>query len=130
MTDEGEYPDELLYHREHDWARVDDQQAELGITWYAQHALGDVVFYDPPEVGDMITANESYGELESVKAVSDLIAPVSGEVVAVNQDVVDKPESLNEHPYEAWLIRVRLSSPAELDTLMSAEDYRSLIAAS
>lgn len=121
------YPAELLYHTEHDWARIDGNIAEFGITWFAQDALGDVVFYDPPDIGAQITANDSYGELESVKAVSDLIAPLDGEVVEVNQRIVDTPELVNSDPYEAWLVKVRLDNPAQVDTLLSAADYQKLL---
>ncbi len=124
MSADESYPDDLRYHNEHDWARVDGDTVELGITRFAQHALGDVVFYDPPEVGATINANESYGELESVKAVSDVIAPLSGEVVEVNDDVVGRPESLNDDPYGSWLVRITMSDPSELDALLSASEYR------
>ena len=129
MSADESYPDDLRYHREHDWARIEGDKAELGITWYAQDALGDVVFYDPPAVGDTITANDSYGELESVKAVSDVIAPLTGEVTEVNEEVVGRPESLNEDPYASWLIRIKLTDPAELDALLSAEQYREQVGA-
>ena len=123
------YPDDLRYHRDHDWARIDGGEAVLGITWYAQDALGELVHYEPPEEGATITRGSSYGEVESVKAVSDLIAPVSGEVVEVNQTVVDAPERVNEDPYGAgWLVRVRLSDPSETDALMDADAYRALLA--
>ena len=118
------YPEDLLYHSEHDWARIDGDQATLGITWYAQDALGEVVFYDPPEVGARLTQNDSYAEVESVKAVSDVIAPLSGEVVAVNEALSDKPETINEDPYgEGWLVKVKLSDPAETEGLMDAASY-------
>ena len=124
------YPDDLRYHREHDWARIDGDEAVLGITWYAQDALGELVHYEPPEEGATISRDSSYGEVESVKAVSDLIAPLSGEVLAVNKTVVDAPETVNEDPYgDGWLIRIRLSDPAETDGLMDADAYRSLLAA-
>lgn len=123
------YPDDLLYHPEHDWARVEDGEATLGITWYAQDSLGELVHYEPPDVGSTLTKDAPYGEVESVKAVSELIAPLSGEVVAVNQKVVDEPEAVNEDPYgEGWLVRIRLSDPAEVDTLLDAEAYRALVA--
>jgi glycine cleavage system H protein len=119
------YPDDLLYHSEHDWARVKDDEATFGITWYAQDALGEVVFFDPPEAGASVSANESYAEVESVKAVSDVIAPLSGEVTGVNEAVSETPELINEDPYEAgWLIKVKLSKPAELDSLLDASAYK------
>ena len=124
VADES-YPADLRYHREHDWVRVEGDEAVFGITWYAQDALGEVVYYDPPAVGDTITKDGSYGELESVKAVSDIIAPASGEVVAVNGAVTDRPEIVNEDPYgEGWLVRVRLSDQAELDDLLDEPAYR------
>jgi glycine cleavage system H protein len=118
------YPEDLLYHAEHDWARIDGDEATFGITWYAQDALGEVVFYDPPEVGAQLTQNDSYAEVESVKAVSDVIAPLSGEVVAVNETLSDKPETINEDPYgEGWLVRVRLSDASQTEGLMDAAAY-------
>jgi glycine cleavage system H protein len=123
------YPDELLYHREHDWARIEGDVATFGITWYAQDSLGDIVVYLPPEVGAKVSGGEEYGELESVKAVSGVIAPLSGEVTEVNQAVVDSPETVNDDPYgEGWLIRVRLDSPGSTGDLIGAEAYRQLIA--
>jgi glycine cleavage system H protein len=123
------YPPDLRYHPEHDWVRMDGDEAVFGITWYAQDALGEVVYYDPPEVGATITKDSSYGELESVKAVSDIFAPASGEVTGVNPAVADKPEIVNEDPYgEGWLIRVRLSDPSELDALMDEPAYRAYLA--
>jgi glycine cleavage system H protein len=125
---EASYPDELIYHAEHDWARVEGDQATFGITWYAQDSLGEVVFFDPPEVGDAIAKDASYAEVESVKAVSDVIAPLSGEVVEVNEALGDAPEKINEDPYgEGWLIKVRLSDPGEADSLLSGADYRNLL---
>ena len=124
MADES-YPADLRYHPEHDWVRVDGDEAVFGITWYAQDALGEVVYYDPPEVGAQVGSGASYGELESVKAVSDIFAPASGEVTAVNAAVSDRPELGNQDPYgEGWLIRVRLSDPSELEALMDADAYR------
>ncbi|HMO00866.1 MAG TPA: glycine cleavage system protein GcvH [Miltoncostaeaceae bacterium] len=124
VADES-YPADLRYHREHDWVRAEGDEAVFGITWYAQDALGEVVYYDPPEVGATIAKDASYGELESVKAVSDIIAPASGEVVAVNGAVTDRPEVVNEDPYgEGWLVRVRLSDPSELDDLLDEPAYR------
>ena len=126
---EGTYPAGLGYHREHDWVRTEGGEAQFGITWYAQDALGEIVYYDPPEPGAAVAVDEAYGELESVKAVSDIYAPASGEVVAVNQDVIDRPELVNEDPYGAgWLIRVRLSDPAELDALMDVDAYQAYLA--
>ncbi|HEX2044640.1 MAG TPA: glycine cleavage system protein GcvH [Gaiellaceae bacterium] len=122
------YPADLKYHREHDWARVDGDTATLGITWYAQDALGEIVHYEPPEAGGSVAKDESYGEVESVKAVSDVIAPLSGDVLEVNGKVVDEPETINEDPYgEGWLVRIRLSDPAEVDDLLDAEAYRQLL---
>ena len=122
---EASYPDDLKYHAEHDWARVDGDTATLGITWYAQDQLGEVVFFDPPEVGKTIAKDEPYAEVESVKAVSDVIAPVSGEIVEVNEALKDAPEQINDDSYgEGWLVKVKLSDPSELDALMDAESYR------
>ena len=124
VADES-YPADLRYHREHDWVRAEGDEAVFGITWYAQDALGEVVYYDPPAVGDSISKDGSYGELESVKAVSDIIAPASGEVIAVNAAVTDRPEIVNEDPYgEGWLVRVKLSDPSELDDLLDEPAYR------
>jgi glycine cleavage system H protein len=121
---EASYPDDLLYHPEHDWVRVDGDTAEFGITWYAQDALGEVVFFDPPEVGSTVTKDQAYAEVESVKAVSDVIAPMSGEIVEVNTALGDKPEAINEDPYgDGWMVRVRLSDPAERDALLDAAAY-------
>ena len=123
------YPDDLLYHREHDWARIEDGEAVLGITWYAQDSLGELVHYEPPEAGATIAKDGSYGEVESVKAVSDLISPLSGEVLEVNQKVVDAPETVNEDPYgDGWLVRLRLADPAETEDLLDAEAYRQHVA--
>jgi glycine cleavage system H protein len=123
------YPEELGYHREHDWARVEGEEATLGITWFAQDALGELVHYEPPEEGQRISRDASYGEVESVKAVSDLIAPLSGEVVEVNSKIVDAPEVVNDDPYgEGWLVRIRLSDPSEADDLLDAEAYKRLLA--
>jgi glycine cleavage system H protein len=127
---EESYPSELRYHKEHDWARVEGDDATFGITWYAQDALGEVVFYDPPEVGATVTANESYAEVESVKAVSDVFAPLSGEVVAVNEALSDAPENINADPYgDGWLVRVKLSDPAEVDQLLDVDAYKKLLQA-
>jgi glycine cleavage system H protein len=119
------YPEELSYHHEHDWARFEGDEAVLGITWYAQDSLGELVHYEPPDEGAAVARDESYGKVESVKAVSDLVAPLSGEVIEVNQRVVDAPETVNEDPYGAgWLIRIRLSNPAEREQLLDAATYR------
>jgi glycine cleavage system H protein len=123
------YPDDLKYHEEHDWARIDGEEAALGITWFAADALGELVHFEPPEVGSSVTRGQSYGEVESVKAVSDLIAPLSGEVLEVNQQVVDAPETVNEDPYGGgWLIRIRLSDSDEVAGLLESEAYRQLLA--
>jgi glycine cleavage system H protein len=119
------YPDDLRYHREHDWARVDGDIATFGVTWYAQDSLGDLVVYLPPEVGAAVTAGAEYGELESVKAVSGIIAPASGAVTEVNQAVIEAPELVNDDPYgQGWLIKVRLSDASELDALLDAAAYQ------
>lgn len=121
---DASYPDDLKYHPEHDWARVDGDVATLGITWYAQEQLGEIVFFDPPEIGAAVTKDAPYAEVESVKAVSDVIAPVSGEIVEVNEALRDSPEQINEDSYgEGWLAKVRLSDSSELDSLMDASSY-------
>ena len=123
------YPDGLLYHPEHDWARIDGDEAVLGITWHAQDALGELVHYEPPEVGATVLKDSSYGEIESVKAVSDLISPLSGEVLEVNAKVVEAPETVNEDPYgDGWLIRVRLTNPSEREQLLDLAGYKQVIA--
>ena len=123
------YPDDLTYHPEHDWARIEGGEAVLGITWYAQDALGELVHFEPPEVGAAVAKDGVYGEVESVKAVSDLVSPLSGEVLEVNQAVVDGPETVNEDPYgNGWLIRILLSDTAEADGLMDADAYKALLA--
>jgi glycine cleavage system H protein len=125
---EESYPEDLRYHDEHDWVRIEGDEATFGITWYAQDSLGEVVFYDGPEVGSSVQKDSSYAEVESVKAVSDVIAPMSGEVLAVNEALGDTPEQINEDPYGAgWLIRVKLSSPEESDTLLGVAEYRKLL---
>ena len=121
---EASYPEDLLYHPDHDWARIDGDVATFGITWFAQDALGEVVFFDPPEVGSAVTAGEFYAEVESVKAVSDVIAPLSGEIVEVNTALADAPEAINDEPYDAgWMIKVKLSDPGEADSLLDRETY-------
>ena len=123
---DASYPEDLLYHPEHDWARIDGETATLGITWFAQDALGEVVFFDPPEVGSSIAGGEPYAEVESVKAVSDVIAPLSGEIVEVNAALADTPEKINEDPYgEGWMVKVKLSDPSEREGLLDAATYTS-----
>jgi glycine cleavage system H protein len=127
MADES-YPDDLRYHAEHDWVRIDGEVGTFGITWYAQDALGEVVFYEPPEVGAEIKKDDSYTEVESVKAVSDVIAPMSGEVTEVNDGLSEGPEAINSDPYgEGWLVKVKLSNSSEADDLMDAAAYRRLL---
>jgi glycine cleavage system H protein len=122
------YPEDLKYHPEHDWARIDGDTATFGITWYAQDALGEVVFFDAPKLGTDISKDQPYTEVESVKAVSDVIAPLSGEIVAVNDGLADKPETINDDPYgEGWLVRVRLSDPSEADALMDSTEYQATL---
>jgi glycine cleavage system H protein len=128
VADES-YPDDLKYHPEHDWARIDGEEATFGITWYAQDALGEVVFFEPPEVGSSVTKDSPYAEVESVKAVSDVYAPLSGEVLAVNEALTDNPEQINEDPYgDGWLVRVKLSDATEVDALLDVAAYRELLA--
>ena len=123
------YPDDLRYHREHDWARFDGDEAVLGITWYAQDALGELVHFESPEPGATLTKDQAYAEVESVKAVSDVIAPLSGEVLEVNQKAIDEPETINEDPYgEGWLVRIRVADASESDGLLDAEAYRAHVA--
>jgi glycine cleavage system H protein len=123
------YPENLRYHREHDWALVEGDEAVLGITWFAQDSLGELVHFEPPQAGDTIDKDSTYGEVESVKAVSDVIAPLSGEVLEVNARVVEAPETVNDDPYgDGWLVRIRMSDPSEVDTLLDAEAYKSLLA--
>jgi glycine cleavage system H protein len=124
MAAEVSYPEGLLYHSEHDWARIEGDVATFGITWYAQDALGEVVFFQLPAVGSNVTKDDTYAEVESVKAVSDVVAPLSGEIVEVNDALGDSPETINEDPYGAgWLVKVRLSDPGETGTLMDAAAY-------
>ena len=121
---QASYPADLLYHSEHDWARVEGDEATFGITWYAQDALGEVVYFDLPKVGTTVSSGEAYAEVESVKAVSDVYAPLSGEIVAVNDRLADQPEAINEDPYgNGWLVKVKLSDPSETDALMDAAAY-------
>jgi glycine cleavage system H protein len=130
VADES-YPDELKYHQEHDWARIEGDQATFGITWFAQDQLGEVVFFELPEIGKAVSANESYTEVESVKAVSDVFAPLSGEVTEVNEALSDSPENINEDPYgEGWMVKVKLSDPSEADSLMDAGAYREMLQSS
>ncbi|HEY7794824.1 MAG TPA: glycine cleavage system protein GcvH [Gaiellaceae bacterium] len=128
MAADESYPDDLRYHREHDWARLEGDEAVCGITWFAQDALGELVHFEAPAEGGTIAKDSSYGEVESVKAVSDVIAPLSGEILEVNQKVVDEPETVNEDPYgEGWLVRIRLSDPAEVDALLDAAAYKQFL---
>lgn len=125
---EASYPDDLKYHTEHDWARIEGDEATFGITWYAQDSLGEVVFFEAPKVGSTCTAGERYTEVESVKAVSDVVAPLSGEVIAVNDDLGASPEAINEDPYGAgWLVRVKLSDTGEIDGLLDAAAYEATL---
>jgi glycine cleavage system H protein len=125
---QASYPEDLKYHAEHDWARIDGDVATFGITWYAQDALGEVVFFEAPAVGSAVAKDETYTEVESVKAVSDVIAPLSGEVIEVNEALADAPETINDDPYGAgWLVRVKLSDPAEVESLMDASDYEATL---
>ena len=125
---EAAYPDDLRYHPEHDWARVEGDQATFGITWFAQDAIGEVVFFDPPELGAQVAKDQAYAEIESVKAVSDVIAPLSGRVLDVNADLADRPEIVNAEPYAGgWMVRVALSDPAEVESLLSARAYEELV---
>ena len=128
MAANESYPEDLLYHPEHDWARIDGDEAVLGVTWYAQDALGELVHYEPPSAGATVSKDASYGEVESVKAVSDLISPLSGEVLEVNAKVVDAPETVNEDPYgDGWLIRIRMTNPAERNELLDVAGYKKVV---
>ncbi|HXK13058.1 MAG TPA: glycine cleavage system protein GcvH [Gaiellaceae bacterium] len=128
MASSESYPEDLKYHPEHDWARIDGEEAVLGVTWYAQDALGELVHYEAPDVGSTVSKDSSYGEVESVKAVSDLISPLSGEVLEVNAKVVDAPETVNDDPYgDGWLIRIRMSSPDELEQLLDVAAYKQVL---
>jgi glycine cleavage system H protein len=123
------YPDDLKYHKDHDWARIAGDEAVLGITWFAQDALGELVHYEPPNLGDTISKDSAYGEVESVKAVSDVVAPLSGEVLEVNQKVVDEPETVNTDPYgDGWLVRIRLTNAGEADALLDVDAYKQVVA--
>ncbi|MEX1142258.1 MAG: glycine cleavage system protein GcvH [Thermoleophilaceae bacterium] len=124
----ADYPEDLKYHAEHDWARIEGDVATFGVTWYAQDALGEVVFYDPPEVGSTVSKDQAYAEVESVKAVSDVFAPLSGEIVEVNESLADSPERINTDPYgDGWLVKVRLSDPSEIDSLLDVGAYHDLL---
>ncbi|MDE3024962.1 MAG: glycine cleavage system protein GcvH [Acidobacteriota bacterium] len=123
------YPDDLRYHEAHDWARIEGGEAVLGITWFAADSLGELVHFEPPAAGSTVTKDEPYGEVESVKAVSDVIAPLTGEVLEVNQKVVDAPETVNEDPYgEGWLVRIRMADATEVDALLDVAAYQSVLA--
>jgi glycine cleavage system H protein len=125
---DASYPEDLKYHPEHDWARIEGDQATFGITWYAQDALGEVVFFDPPEVGSSVTKDQPYAEVESVKAVSDVFAPLSGEVLEVNEGLSDTPERVNDDPYgEGWMVKVKLADPSEVDSLLDVDAYKNLL---
>jgi glycine cleavage system H protein len=125
---EADYPDDLKYHPEHDWARIDGDEATFGVTWYAQDSLGEIVFFDPPEVGSTVSKDQAYAEVESVKAVSDVFAPLSGEITAVNDSLADSPEKVNEDPYgEGWMVKVRLSDPSETEQLLDVGAYKDLL---
>ena len=127
MADES-YPEELKYHAEHDWARIDGEEAVFGVTWYAQDALGEVVFYDPPEVGESLSKDQAYAEVESVKAVSDVFAPLSGEIIEVNATLAESPEQINHDPYgDGWLVKVKLSDTSELESLLDVDAYKNLL---
>ena len=125
---EASYPEELKYHAEHDWTRIEGDTATFGITWYAQDALGEVVFFDPPEVGASVSKDEAYAEVESVKAVSDVFAPLSGEIIEVNDGLTETPENVNADPYgDGWMVKVRLSDPSEVDQLLDVNQYKELL---
>jgi glycine cleavage system H protein len=128
MAADASYPDDLLYHPEHDWARIEGEEATFGVTWYAQDSLGEIVFFDPPEVGSSVSKDQPYAEVESVKAVSDVFAPLSGEITAVNEALAESPERINDDPYgDGWLVRVRLSEPSQADSLLDVAAYRQLL---
>jgi glycine cleavage system H protein len=124
-----DYPEGLKYHREHDWARIEGDEATCGVTWFAQDALGELVHFEPPSEGSSVAKDSTYGEVESVKAVSDVIAPLSGEILEVNEKVVEAPETVNEDPYgEGWLIRIRIGDASEVDSLLDADAYKQFLA--
>ena len=126
MSDQ--YPDGLLYHPEHDWAKLDGDTATFGVTWYAQDALGEVVFYEAPDVGTTVTKDQAYAEVESVKAVSDVFAPLSGEITEANEALADEPEKINSDPYgDGWMVKIKLSDPSETESLMDADAYRKML---
>ena len=128
MAGQESYPADLKYHPEHDWARIEGDEATVGITWFAQDALGELVHFEAPEPGGTVSKDASYGEVESVKAVSDVVAPLSGEILEVNQKVVDAPETVNEDPYgDGWLLRIRLSDPGEVEALLELDAYEQLL---
>jgi glycine cleavage system H protein len=128
LAAEESYPDDLRYHPEHDWARIEGEEATFGITWYAQEALGEVVFFEPPEVGTEVSKDEAYAEVESVKAVSDVFAPLSGEIIEVNADAAESPEAINEDPYgKGWMVKVKLTSPDEVEQLMDVAAYKAML---
>jgi glycine cleavage system H protein len=128
VASDPSYPDDLLYHPEHDWSRISGDEATFGITWYAQDSLGEVVFFDPPAIGSAVSKDAPYTEVESVKAVSDVISPLSGEIIAVNDGLADKPETINEDPYgEGWLVKVKLSDPSEQEALLDAAAYEATL---
>lgn len=128
MAADESYPDDLKYHPEHDWARIDGEEAVLGITWFAQDALGELVHFEPPSTGDTVSKDQSYAEVESVKAVSDVIAPLSGEILEINQKVLDRPDRVNEDPYgDGWLVRIKLSDPSEAESLLDVDGYKQVV---
>jgi glycine cleavage system H protein len=128
LAAEESYPEDLRYHPEHDWARIDGENATFGVTWFAQDALGEVVFFEPPEIGATVTKDEAYAEVESVKAVSDVFAPLSGEVVAVNEEAGQSPEVINDDPYgDGWMVKVKLTEPSEVDSLLDVAAYKKLL---
>ena len=125
---EESYTAELKYFKEHDWVRVEGDEVVFGITWYAQDALGEIVYVDLPDAGTVVSAGAKYGELESVKAVTDVYAPVGGDVTAKNDQLNDEPQAINEEPYGGgWLVRVKLADPAELDALMTVDAYTTFL---